>query len=76
MKTGDIITDTMKNRNVAKYPLRKVIALIQGHTNSRDLVRLECGHEIYCYGGIKARCHKCAKRLPPDAKTYQYLTEV
>lgn len=59
-----------------KYPLRKVIALVQGHSQGRDLVRLECGHEVYCYGGVRARCHKCAKGLPADPKTWEYLTEV
>lgn len=49
-----------------KGPLRKVVALIRasGSMFSPDRVSLECGHDGYSWGGVRAICVECGKVRP------------
>lgn len=50
-----------QTRKKDKYPLRKIIQILRGSDNlfGRDHALLECGHEVLCSGGLRARCKKC-----------------
>ncbi len=44
-------------------PLRKIIGVVHafGSIFQPDLVLLECGHQEYSWGGVRARCTTCKK---------------
>lgn len=44
-----------------KAPLRKIISIIRHRSGmfEADYVMLECGHEGYAWGDLRARCTQC-----------------
>lgn len=62
METGGSIGGR-RNRKYPKdgAPLRKIVTILRPQTSifDRAHVLLECGHEDYSWGGIRARCSKC-----------------
>ncbi len=66
MTTGHSLNHGKMDSVRLKAPLRKIVETIRvGDGNmfgSGDRVRLECGHEVYSHGTLKARCVHCMKQ--------------
>lgn len=67
MKQGGSIGGRSKGRAYEKdgSPLRKISSVLtrSGSIFSPDKVLLECGHEGYSWGGVRARCPKCKEEV-------------
>lgn len=63
MRRGGSIGGRAKGKVYPKdgAPLRKIIGVLHrsGNLFQPDAVRLECGHDGYSWGGVRARCPKC-----------------
>lgn len=46
-----------------RAPLRRIVHVIRSRESlfGDDYVELECGHEGYAYGDLRARCLKCLR---------------
>ncbi len=63
MKTGTSLNSNPKNNGSGKGPLRKVVEVLGGGNGMFEKlhVKLECGHEVSCTGGVRARCPQCKR---------------
>jgi hypothetical protein len=62
MRTGTGIGRGSSGKSIKDNgPLRKIKYLIEMRPSifDRDLVMLECGHEVFVTGQFKGRCYKC-----------------
>ena len=59
-------TSPMKGRR-HKGPLRNIVKVLHswGDLYTADKVLLSCGHEGRSWGGVQARCRKCADESAP-----------
>lgn len=51
-----------------RAPLRRIVRVIRSRETmfGDDLVALECGHEAYAYGDLRARCVACLREREAD----------
>jgi hypothetical protein len=56
-------------------PLRKVVTVLRPQDNIFDkaLVKLECGHQVRCWGGVRARCVQCKKEADEQEQLRQQM---
>lgn len=52
-------------------PMRKIVGYVYPDIPpgafDRDLVKLECGHEVWAYGASKTHCYKKLEGSKPNA---------
>lgn len=62
MRSGTGIGKGSKGKSIKDNgPLRKIEYVIETRLSMfmRDLVMLECGHEVFVSGQFQGRCYKC-----------------
>ena len=66
MRQGGSIGGRIKGRAYPKdgAPLRRVVRTVRrsGTIFGPDHVELECGHDGYSWGGVRARCPECKRQ--------------